>query len=108
MIKVTGCHVTITTKQPALRKEYLVGIEIVVLEIHRRDFVGEGLTSLSTALNLLKQKLVADKYVMSSAEEDLESEGLITAEENAGQLVSQTAESPPDSPPPLPRVKDKL
>ena len=40
---------------------------------------------------------------MSSAEEDLESEGLITAEENAGQLEAQTDESPPDSPPPVAR-----
>ena len=45
---------------------------------------------------------------MSSAEEGLESEGLITAEENVGQLVSQTAESLTDSPPPLARVIDKL
>ena len=51
---------------------------------------------------------VLRESVMSSAEDDLESEGLITAEENAGQLVSQTAESPPDSPPPLARVRDKL
>ena len=35
--------------------------------------------------------------VMSSDKEDIESEGLITAEENAGQLEVQTAESPPDS-----------
>ena len=47
-------------------------------------------------------------FVMSSAKEDLESEGLITAEENAGQSESQTAESPPDSPPPVARVWDKL
>ena len=45
---------------------------------------------------------------MSSAEEDLASEGLISAEENAGQLEAQTAESPPDSPPPVARVRDKL
>ena len=29
-------------------------------------------------------------FVMNSAEEDLESEGLITAEENAGKLEAQT------------------
>ena len=34
---------------------------------------------------------------MSSAEENLESEELITAEEDAGQFESQTAELPPDS-----------
>ena len=45
---------------------------------------------------------------MGSAEEDLESEGLITAEENAGQSELQTAESPPDSPSPVARVRDKL
>ena len=45
---------------------------------------------------------------MSSAEEDLESEELITAKENAGQSESQAAESPPDSPPPVARVRDKL
>ena len=45
---------------------------------------------------------------MSSAEEDLESEGLITAEENAGQSESQAAESPPDSPPPVVTVREKL
>ena len=33
------------------------------------------------------------KTVMSSAEEGLQSEGLITVEENAGQLEAQTAES---------------
>ena len=43
---------------------------------------------------------------MSSAKEDLEPEGLITVEEIAGQLESQTAESPPDSPSPLARVRD--
>ena len=45
---------------------------------------------------------------MSSAEEDLEYEGLITAEDNAGQSESQTTESLPDSPPPVARVRDKL
>ena len=45
---------------------------------------------------------------MSSTEEDLESDGLIIAEENSGQLESQTAESLPDSPPLLARVRDKL
>ena len=46
--------------------------------------------------------------VMSSAEEDLESEGLITAEENAGQSELQAAESPPDCSPPVARVREKL
>ena len=45
---------------------------------------------------------------MSSAKEDLESEGLITAEENAGQLEAQAAESPPDSPSPVARVRANL
>ena len=45
---------------------------------------------------------------MNSAKEDLESEGLITVEENAGQLEAQTAESPSDSPPPVARVRTKL
>ena len=43
--------------------------------------------------------LVICHGVMNSAKEDLKFEGLITAEENAGQSESQTAESPPDSPP---------
>ena len=46
--------------------------------------------------------------VMSSAKEYLESEGLIIAEENAGQSELQAAESPPDSPPPVARVREKL
>ena len=45
---------------------------------------------------------------MSSAEGDLESEGLITAEEKAGQSESQADESPPDSPSPVARVGEKL
>ena len=45
---------------------------------------------------------------MSSAKEDLESEGLITAEENAVQSELQATESPSDSPPPVARVREKL
>ena len=45
---------------------------------------------------------------MSSAKNDLESEGLITPEENAGQSESQAAESPPDSLPPVARVRENL
>ena len=44
---------------------------------------------------------------MSSAE-DLEPEGLTTAEENAERLETLTAESPPDSPPPVATVRAKL
>ena len=45
---------------------------------------------------------------MSSVKEDLKSEELITDEEDAGQLVSQTAESLQESPFSLARVRDKL
>ena len=44
---------------------------------------------------------------MSTAK-DPEPEGLTTAEENASQLEAPTAESPPDSPPPVARVRAKL
>ena len=64
----------------------------------------------ATNMNLTKlwEEVEDRRAVMSSAKEDLEPEGLITAEENAGQLESHTTESPPDSPPPLARVRDKL
>ena len=44
---------------------------------------------------------------MSSAK-DPEPEGLTTAEENAERLEAQTDESPPDSPPPVARVRARL
>ena len=44
---------------------------------------------------------------MSSAK-DPESEGLTTDEENAEPLEAQTAESSPDSPPSVARVKARL
>ena len=44
---------------------------------------------------------------MSSAE-DPEPEGLPVAEENAERLEAQTAESPPNSPPPEARVRARL
>ena len=44
---------------------------------------------------------------MSSAK-DPEPEGLTTAEENAEGLEAQTAESPPDSAPPVARMRARL
>ena len=43
-----------------------------------------------------------------SAAEDLEPEGLTVAEENAEQLEMQTPESPPDSLPPVDRLRARL
>ena len=43
-----------------------------------------------------------------SAAEDPEPEGLTVAEENAERLETQTAESPPDSPLPVARLRARL
>ena len=63
---------------------------------------------LETATAAAPNCLAIPTTIMSSAEEDLASERLISAEENTGQLEAQTAESPPDSPPSVARVRDKL
>ena len=49
----------------------------------------------------------SEEDVMSTAE-DLEPEGLTVAEEYAEQLEMQTPELPPDSPPPVDRLRARL